>query len=261
MVPVLSGATVVFSGFSDDSLKAKLIEKGALVRQTVSGITKIVVIKDEAAKANPSKAVTFAIEKELAIFTKANLILAYDLGNKPMIPMAASTPMPPGIEIEAEVKIKKGKGKGKGKKWALEALPPIVLPIEVPCEDGAVDVKYFGKPMAKVFKQGRRIVLSMLTKRNGMYIREVPKFFGYSWEEDCFVLIVKVSSQSKLEKRPDASWGAYDLLAVEFKFKSKFSFEGYRPMVENIPPKEEIDPVDLIKGQYGEDMFVIYEDK
>jgi hypothetical protein len=265
--PILSGVTIVFYGFKDDALKAKLTEKGALVRQAVSGLTKIVVIKDEAAQAKVrwdpkrSKVIAFAIEKDLAIYTKANLELAYDLGNKPA-PMAATAPpyMPPGIEVgkaEAEIKIKKG----KKEKVVKAAITPIVLPIEVPLEDGAVDVTYFGKPMAKVFKQGQRIVSSMLTKRNGMYIREVPKFFGYSREEDCFVLIVKVSSQSKLEKRPDAPWGAYDLLAVEFKFNSKFSFEGFRPMVENIPPKEEIDPVDLVKGQYDDDMFVIYEDK
>lgn len=64
----LSGATIVFSGFTDPTLKKEVEEMGAFVRQDVSGKTTMVVAKSLNAP-KETKAVAFAKNKGLALFS------------------------------------------------------------------------------------------------------------------------------------------------------------------------------------------------
>jgi NAD-dependent DNA ligase len=68
----LTGSTIVFSGFTDDALKARLVNVGAIVMASVSGNTDIVIAHDLPAHwsrcvAQP-KAVAIAKKKGITLY-------------------------------------------------------------------------------------------------------------------------------------------------------------------------------------------------
>jgi hypothetical protein len=224
----IKNATIVFTGFTDEALKAKLAAMGANVRQTVSGLTTIVVAND---LAKESKVIAFAKAKNLVLYNKADFV--HFLGQSDGHHISKPKPtIPPGLQLRANVTL--------------------------PTCASKFGVYYNNQPMEKIHTVARRIVASMLAKRNGMYVREMSDFLGYSWEDECFLLIVKVSSRTKTFK-PEAPAGAYDWLAVEFKWDNKrFSFVGYRSLDEFVPQHTDVDGIELLEDQYQDDLFKIY---
>lgn len=228
----LENATVVFSGFTDPALENQLVKDfNAKVRKTVSGVTTIVVAKS---LERETKAIEYAKENKLGLFALDDFIATFGLKKESGGSNESKADMlPPGLVLKAKAS----------------------LPIDLYWNDWQGRASYKSRDIKSIYNQGAAALANIFGKKHGVEVRGVKRFLGYSWEEDCFIFILKVKSMAD-----DATWGSFDLVAAEVKFNGKLmSFLGYRVIEENVPFGRKVDAVGLIKEQYGNDLFVIGE--
>lgn len=239
----LKGAIIVFTGFRDESLKAKIIAKGASVPGSVSGSTHMIVAKDIM---KASKAIAFAKENNLPLYSIEAFAAQYKL--KPSA--AVKKPAAPAAKKPAAAK-KPPKGSVPE---GFEVAQGVIMPVN-PELINPSKLTYKGKSVFSIYRQARHIVENSLTKKHKIYVRKMADFLGYSFEDKCFLYVVKITSQA-----PDAPKGAYDLVVAEIKYDNeRWQYLGFRPMDVGVPKEEYVDSYALLKKQYKDDLFAIFK--
>lgn len=297
----LESQVIVFSGFRDTDLVDQIVKAGGRVTLATSKQTTMVVAKDTL---KDTSTIKFARENNIKLMSKDAFVSTFGL----KAAAVKAAPAKAKADKKAKDTEPKVKAQKKATSVARPSVPPEMsgsdmssLPMNIVRAEfekqlgdrKKIDLTFKGKSVHEIYRQAKHIVKGMMEKMetgkpvkpvekhwwgtkygrerkpDTIKVYEVANFLGYSFEDDCFLFIMKIQTLKRATANASTkiASGTYDLVIGEIKYeadkngtgKPGYNFLGFRPMVDAIPPREDVNIVEVIEKQYGKDLFVIFK--